>query len=204
MLSKKLLCEWVGLECNSQILKESRESNGGKLILKGVMQRAAVPNQNKRIYPYDILRREFENYLKAVRENRATGELDHPETSSVSLDRVSHIVREMWWEGEAIMGRVEVLSTPKGKILESLLDSGVTIGISSRGVGSTDHDSSRGVDIVQPDYQLICFDIVSEPSTPGAFMFAEGKQIDLNVKMSKGDRINRAVNSLMRSIEKGK
>jgi hypothetical protein len=139
----------------------------------------------------------MENYMKAIRENRALGELDHPESSTVSLDKVSHVIREAWWQGDDVFGRVEVLPTPKGKILESLLESGITIGISSRGVGST-NKTNEGVDEVQEDYQLICFDIVSEPSTPGAYLFAEGKQIETNHRFSKADRIWRALNDISR------
>ena len=195
--NKLLLREWIGLEYTPALIKESRESNGGKIILRGIMQRVEHPNQNKRIYPNAILKREIENYQKAVRENRAVGECDHPETSSVSLANVSHIVREMWWEGTVVMGKVEVLPTPKGKIIESLLESGVTIGISSRGVGSTEKDVS-GFDVVQPDYQIIAFDLVSEPSTPGAYMFTEGKVVDVSGRtLSKGDRIYRALNDIV-------
>lgn len=198
-MTKKLLREWHKLDYNPTLIKESRESNGGKLVLRGILQKADTKNQNKRIYPMQVLQREVENYTKAVREARAVGELDHPESSSVSLQNVSHIVREIGWEGNDVIGRVEVLPTPKGKILESLLEAGVVIGISSRGVGSTDK-TNEGLDMVQPDYQIICFDIVSEPSTPGAYLFAEGKSIDIDgqVPMTKADRIFRALNSITR------
>lgn len=196
MNKKQLLQEWFPVSYDSKVLKEDREKNGGKLVLRGIIQKANTKNQNKRIYPMDILQREIENYQKAVRENRAVGELDHPESSSVALSNVSHIVREMAWDGENVIGRVEVLPTPKGKVLESLLEAGVTIGISSRGVGSTEK-TNEGVDQVQPDYQIICFDIVSEPSTPGAYLFTEGKQVD-PVRFQKVDRIFRALNDIVR------
>ena len=194
---KKLLREWIALEYKPELIKEDRSKNGGKLILQGIIQKANTKNQNKRIYPAEILRREVENYQKAVRENRAMGELDHPESSTVSLQNVSHVIREMWWDGDNVLGRVEVLSTPKGKILESILDSGVTIGISSRGVGSTER-TREGVDLVQPDYQIICFDIVSEPSTPGAYLFSEGKTIlpGEGPQLTRADRIFRALNDI--------
>lgn len=195
---KKLLREWIALDYKPELIKESREKNGGKLILQGIIQKANTKNQNKRVYPREILHREIENYQKAVRENRAVGELDHPESSTVSLERVSHVIREMAWDGDNVIGRVEVLPTPKGKILEQLLESGITIGISSRGVGSTEQ-TREGVDMVQNDYQIICFDIVSEPSTPGAYLFAEGKQIDVEkVRFAKADRIYRALNDITR------
>lgn len=194
---KQILREWIALDYKPELLKEDRAKNGGKLILQGIIQKADTKNQNRRIYPKDILGREIENYQKAVRESRAVGELDHPETSSVSLKNVSHIIREMAWSGNDVVGRVEVLSTPQGKILESLLESGVTIGISSRGVGSTEK-TNEGLDLVQPDYQIICFDIVSEPSTPGAYLMPESRQYADEVRFTKADRIYRALNDIVR------
>lgn len=193
---KQLLREYYAVDYKPELIVEDREKNGGKLFLTGIIQKAEVLNQNKRVYPRHILTREIENYNKAVRENRAVGELDHPESSTVSLDKVSHIVREMSWEGNNVIGRIEVLPTPKGKILETLLQSGVMIGISSRGVGSTTKNES-GVDVVQPDYTLVCFDIVSEPSTPGAYLFTEGKKLVSEPHLTKADRIFRAVNQLL-------
>lgn len=193
-MSKQLLREWESLTINSELIKESREANGGKLVLSGVIQRADTPNQNKRIYPRRLLQREMDSFMKSVRENRAMGELDHPETSTVSLEKVSHIIREAWWDGNAVMGKVEVLPTPMGKILESLIESGVTVGISSRGVGSTSKNEG-GHDLVQDDFTLVCFDMVAEPSTPGAFMMRESIE-RLELKMSKPDRIYRALNAL--------
>lgn len=195
MIKKKLLREWYAIEYTPQVIKESREKNSGKIILPCILQKAGLKNQNGRIYPSEILRREVMNYQKVVKENRALGELDHPETSTVALDRASHIIREIYWEGETVRGAVEVLDTPKGKILESLLSSGVQIGMSSRGVGSTE-EMSEGTDMVQDDYALICFDAVSEPSTPGAFI---NESIEINARdiWNKADRINRALNDII-------
>lgn len=198
-MTKKLLREWIALDYKPTLVKESREANGGKLVLQGIIQRAEMKNQNKRIYPRSILHREIENYQKAVKENRAVGELDHPESSTVALKNASHIVREMWWDGDAVLGKVEILPTPQGKILESLIEAGVCIGISSRGVGSTEK-TNEGSDMVQPDFQLICFDIVSEPSTPGAYLF--GESVDRSIeepRFSRADRINRILNDIVRS-----
>lgn len=194
MSKKVLLREWYGLECDSNTIKESKESNGGKIVISAVLQKAHTKNQNGRIYPRNVLDREVENYKKIVRENRATGELDHPEDSTVSLDRVSHIVRDIFWEGDTVRGVVEVLDTPKGKILQSLLESGVRIGMSSRGVGST--EQKEGFDMVADDFQLICFDAVSEPSTPGAFL---NESVEVNEKKiwTKADRIYRALNDIV-------
>lgn len=193
MSNKLILKEWVALTPTSGFLMEDRGPNGGKLILRGPMQRANKENQNHRVYPMKLLQREFENYQKPIREGRALGELDHPDTSTVSLEKASHVVREQSWDGETWMGRIEVLSTPMGKILEQLLESGVVVGISSRGIGSTSKNES-GADIVQDDFQLVCFDMVAEPSTHGAFMLPEG--VDRGRVASRPDRIFRALNAL--------
>ena len=192
-----LLTEWLPLSLSPNTIKESKQLNGGKIMLKGVIQRADTLNQNGRIYPRAILEREVINYQKFIRENRALGECDHPDTSVVELKNVSHIVREARMDGETVYGVVELLDTPSGKILQSLIESGVTLGISSRGVGSTRQQG--GNLIVQEDFQLICFDIVSEPSTPGAFMMSESKIIkpgDLKATFNKSDRINRIFNDI--------
>lgn len=197
MNERKILREWLPLERKEggNLLVEDGRETGGRLTLKGPMQRCEAPNQNKRIYPRRVLQREFENHMKAVRENRAMGELDHPETSTVSLEKVSHVVREMWWDGDTWMGRIEVLGTPMGKILENLIDSGVTLGISSRGVGSTSTNEG-GLDLVQDDFTLVCFDMVAEPSTHGAYMFAESVDRNRGAVLSRPDRIARALNAL--------
>jgi hypothetical protein len=197
MSERKILREWLPLEKKEggQFLIEDLRQEGGKLVLKGPMQRCEAPNQNKRIYPRRVLQREFENHMKAVRESRAMGELDHPETSTVSLEKVSHVVREMWWDGDTWMGKIEVLSTPCGKILESLIDSGVTLGISSRGVGSTSTNEG-GLDLVQDDFTLVCFDMVAEPSTHGAYMFAESIDKNRGSVLTRPDRIMRALSAL--------
>jgi hypothetical protein len=171
--------------------------NGGKIMLRGVIQRSDTLNQNGRIYPRPILEREIINYQKFIKENRALGECDHPDTSVVELKNASHIVREARMEGDTVYGTVELLDTPSGKILQSLIESGVTLGISSRGVGSTKQQGGNLV--VQEDFQLICFDIVSEPSTPGAFMIKESRQIrpaDLRATFNRSDRINRIFNDI--------
>jgi len=192
-----LLREWTPLQYSSSIVKESRAINNGKILLKGIIQRADTLNQNGRIYPRGILEREIINYQKFIRENRALGECDHPDTSVVELKNASHLVKEARMEGNDVYGVIELLDTPSGKILQSLVESGVTLGISSRGVGSTKQQGSSL--IVQEDFQLICFDIVSEPSTPGAFI-NESKQVrrhDLNKTFNKSDRIDRIFNDII-------
>jgi hypothetical protein len=195
---KRLLTEWTAFSYTPDMIKESRDKNGGKVIMKGILQKAETLNQNGRVYPLSILEREVRNYQKFIRENRALGECDHPDSSVVELKKVSHIIREAYMEGNVCYGTVEILETPMGKILQSLVESGVTLGISSRGVGSTKRDGDSQV--VQDDFQLICWDFVAEPSTPGAFMMAEGKRIsekDLKQTFTRGDRIDRVFNEVL-------
>ena len=194
----KLLTEWTPFEYNAETIKESRELNGGKIIMKGILQKADTLNQNGRVYPLPILEREIRNYQKFIKESRALGECDHPDSSVVELKNASHIIREAYMDGDICYGTVELLDTPAGKILQSLVESGVTLGISSRGVGST--KSEGDYQVVQDDFQLICWDFVSEPSTPGAFMMKEGVEVsraDLNKHFNKTDRIDRIFNDII-------
>lgn len=194
----KLLTSWTPFEYTTEMIKESREKNNGKIVMNGILQKADTLNQNGRIYPLSILEREVRNYQKFIKENRALGECDHPDSSVVELKNVSHIVREAYMDGGVCYGVVELLDTPCGKILQSLVESGITLGISSRGVGSTRDDGEN--QIVQDDFQLICWDFVSEPSTPGAFMMAEGKEVssrDLRKHFKKSDRIDRLFNDIL-------
>lgn len=198
MSDLKLLTEWCPITFDKKTIKESRELNDGKLVLKGIIQRANTLNQNGRIYPQTILEREIMNYQKLIQENRALGECDHPESSVVELKNVSHIVREARMQGEDVYGIIEILDTPSGKIIQNLIESGVTLGISSRGVGSTRRQGDA--QIVQDDFQLICFDMVSEPSTPGAFMLREGKTVnkkELDSFFTKTDKIDRIFNEIL-------
>ena len=172
---------------------EKRQVQNGAIYLSGVMQRCDEQNGNGRVYPARVLQREVKNYTKVVDENRACGELDHPEDSVVNLKNASHMVTSIWWEGKDLMGKIKVLSTPSGKILESLINDGVKLGISSRGLGSV--RESQGKTLVEDDFQLICFDIVSEPSTQGAYMMMnESKEKQI---WSKADRINRLLNDIV-------
>lgn len=172
---------------------------GKKILMKGILQKADTLNQNGRIYPMAVLDREVRNYQKFIIENRALGELDHPDSSVVNLKNASHIVREAYIENGTVLGTVEILDkTPSGAILAGLIESKVKLGISSRGVGSTRKQGDYYV--VQDDFQLICWDFVSEPSTPGAFMLPEGRQIsegELKKVFSQSDRIDRVLNELL-------
>ena len=194
----KVLREWLPITLDTKTIQESRETYDGKIMLKGIIQKANTLNQNGRIYPRSVLEREILNYQKLIKENRALGECDHPDSSVVELKNVSHIVREAIMQGDDVYGTIEILDTPSGKIIQSLIESGITLGISSRGVGST--SSQGGSQIVQEDFQLICFDMVSEPSTPGAFMLREGKTVktnDLNKFFNRSDRIDRIFNEIL-------
>ena len=141
------------------------------------------------------MEREIKNYEKLVAEKRALGELDHPESSVINLQNCSHMVTEVWMDGASVVGKIKVLSTPSGKILNELINSGVQVGISSRGLGSV-HENN-GQTIVEDDYQLICFDIVSDPSTPGAFMNLTENKDPVNKIFTKADRINRLLNNVL-------
>jgi hypothetical protein len=197
MNTQRLITEWVNFEYDPKIIKEQRGTNQ-PLIMKGILQKAETLNQNGRVYPRGILEREIRNYQKFIKENRALGELDHPDSSVVELKNASHNIKEAYMEGNIVYGTVEILNTPSGKILQSLVESGVTLGISSRGVGST--RSEGNMQIVQDDFQLICWDFVSEPSTPGAFMMREGKEVStqfINNVFNKTDRVDRIFNDIL-------
>jgi hypothetical protein len=185
-LDKYVISEFYAFEADSNLIKEAEEKNK-PIIMKGILQKANTENRNGRVYPLNILKREAKKYEEAVSERRATGELDHPDSAVVSLSNVSHMVTEMWWEGDTLMGTVQLLETPSGNILKGLLKSGVMLGISSRGVGSV--KSKNGLDEVQEDFELIAFDFVSSPSTPGAYLFKESKSWGLTKLNNSSSKI---------------
>lgn len=173
MDNRQLLVDYALFEVSPQQINESLSNNGGRLIVSGVLQRAESKNQNGRIYPKNILMREAGKYADTyIKERRALGELDHPDSSVVNLNNVSHNVLSMDWNGNDLVGTVEVLSTPAGNILKELFKSGIKLGISSRGMGSVKEVMREGDNTlqVQPDFELIAFDFVSNPSTHGAFL----------------------------------
>ena len=172
-MPKQLIVDYLPFEVTKEQVNESLKTNEGRLIVRGVLQRAEVKNQNGRIYPRKILVREAKKYIKSfIKEQRALGELDHPDSSVVNLQNASHNVTEMHWEGDNLIGSVEVLGTPSGNILTELFKAGIKLGISSRGLGSVEtiDDDTDGGQEVQDDFELIAFDFVSNPSTHGAFM----------------------------------
>ena len=189
------LCE--GGVCQDLLTEdEKRFVDSGGMMLSGKLQEADVQNGNGRVYPHKVLMREVENYKKLVKEKRALGELDHPDDSVINLKNASHMVTDIWMDDKAVMGKVKVLNTPSGQVLKSLVESGVKLGISSRGMGSV--SEGGGNVVVQEDFQLICFDFVSEPSTPNAFMMREAKEFN-NKVFTKADRINRLLNEVLKN-----
>jgi hypothetical protein len=211
-MSKLLLKEFRLWQTKNQLILEDVQLDNGsgfqKIIMKGKLQEAEALNQNERFYPMWILEREVEEFKKLIEENRSLGELDHPDNAIVNLVNVSHIVREVWWEGKQVWGRIELLNgpdpygTPSGRILEALVRRGVTLGISSRGIGSTERNS-EGYEVVQSDYQLITWDFVSNPSTHGAFLMKEGyARYSRGLKSSeqefaKQNKVNRILDKIL-------
>ena len=203
---KQLIVDYLPFEIKPEHITESIKENDGKLIVRGVLQRAEAKNQNGRIYPREILQREAKKYHKEfITQRRAMGELDHPESSVVNLQNVSHNISEMNWEGDNLLGTVEVLGTPSGNILKELFKAGIKLGISSRGMGSVETVSESDGDQVtqvQPDFELIAFDFVSNPSTHGAFMHPMNESIDKNQTMGRtcGEycKVESVINDIMR------
>ena len=171
-----LLTEYRTFKVDKRLVEASIKENKS-LVVKGVIQRAEAKNQNGRIYPREILEREIKKYAEGpIKERRALGELDHPESSVINLQNVSHNVTKVKMVGDDVYGEVEILSTPAGNILKELFRNGITVGISSRGMGSV-QESGNGTVEVQDDFELLCFDFVSTPSTHGAFMKPAGRAL---------------------------
>ena len=200
---KKLLVDYLPFEVEPDQINESMKENGGKVIVRGVLQRAESKNQNGRVYPKDILVREAKKYTdEFINQRRAMGELDHPESSVVNLQNVSHNVKKMHFEGDNLMGEVEVLPTPSGNILKELFKAGIKLGISSRGMGSVETVNENGAEAqeVQPDFELIAFDFVSNPSTHGAFMYPVNESVDKTQDRSCDEycKVESIINDIMR------
>jgi hypothetical protein len=190
---------------NSEIIKESKNflDYSKPFEFYAVLQKYNTPNRNGRVYPEKILKREAENYKKMIQKGTALSELNHPESSLIDLDRVSHMITDVWWDGHILMGKLKLLTSPgfhergivscKGDMAANYLRQGVTLGISSRGVGSLAKKGEQNE--VQDDFELICFDLVSSPSTPGAYLFLnpdERNKYEENLdeeKQMKQDRI---------------
>ena len=165
---KQVLVETRPFQVNPIKLTENRNPTNGNPLVEGILATPAVKNGNGRYYSKDLWQREINKYLNVIKENRATGELDHPESSIINLKNVCHIIRDIWWDGENIMGKIEILPTAAGNILKALIDNNVMVGVSSRGMGSLKQVGETME--VQNDFELLCWDFVSTPSNPGSYM----------------------------------
>jgi hypothetical protein len=165
---KQVLIETIPFSVSRTQLHEGLKAPSGNPLVEGILATAEVKNGNGRYYPKELWEREIDKYQQMVKENRATGELDHPESSIISLKNVSHIIREIWWDGDKVMGKLEILPTVSGNILKALIDNNVMVGVSSRGMGSLKQIGETLE--VQDDFELLCWDFVSTPSNPGSYM----------------------------------
>ncbi len=197
-MSKSLLIEYSIFTPKTTQLTEGVKGVRN-LLVEGVVQRADSKNQNGRVYPKHILENEVEKYIaSSIAENRALGELDHPESTVINLKNVSHNIKSLWWEGDDLMGKIEVLPTPSGNILRELFANNITVGISSRGMGSV-QPLGEGTVEVQDDFELLCWDFVSTPSTQGAFMRPTGLNENFNPQLNnnKYSKINSIISDII-------
>ena len=190
---KKVLVETQLFKPQGMLLSEGKMSDRGNPMVEGILATAEVKNGNGRYYPRELWEREINKYMDSVKENRALGELDHPESSIINLKNVSHNIKDMWWDGDQVMGKIEILPTPSGNILKALIENNITVGVSSRGMGSL--EDRNGVLEVQDDFELLCWDFVSTPSNPGSYMqvVTESKQIQIN----KYQGVNSIINEIL-------
>jgi hypothetical protein len=174
---KQVLIETIPFKVAPIQLTEGLKAPSGNPMVVGILATAEVKNGNGRYYPKELWEREIDKYNEMIRENRATGELDHPDSSIISLKNVSHIIRETYWEGDKVIGKIEILPTVSGNILKALIENNVQVGVSSRGMGSL-KEINEGTLEVQDDFELLCWDFVSTPSNPGSYMqlVKEGKE----------------------------
>ena len=190
---KKVLIETQLFKPKGMMLSEGVSDRGNPLV-EGILATAEVKNGNGRYYSKDLWEREINKYMESVKENRAMGELDHPESSVINLKNVSHNIKDMWWDGDNVLGKIEILPTPSGNILKSLIESGITVGVSSRGMGSLEQ---RGEVLeVQDDFELLCWDFVSTPSNPGSYMQLVKEGVDLSYQ-DKYSKVNNIVGEIL-------
>ena len=189
-MSKQLLIEYSAFQPLPQSLTEAKRLANGNMVVSGLVQATDKPNANRRIYPYAVLKIQVDKYIAGpIAENRALGELDHPESSVINLKNVSHNITRLYWEGKDLYGDVEILPTPSGNILKELFKNNITVGISSRAMGSVT-PIGEGLVQVEDDLDLICWDFVSTPSTYGAYMkpvsgLRESKDYTIQTKSSR-------------------
>ncbi len=189
---KKVLVETQLFKPKGTLLSEGKMSDRGNPMVEGILATAEVKNGNGRYYPKELWDREIDKYMQSVKENRALGELDHPESSIINLKNVSHNITEMWWDGDEVHGKIEILPTPSGNILKALIENNITVGVSSRGMGSL--EDRNGVLEVQDDFELLCWDFVSTPSNPGSYMSVIKEGVEVHTDPY------RDVNSLINEI----
>jgi hypothetical protein len=190
-MSKNLLIETISFQPRAFTLVEAKGGSGLPLV-EGVLATAEIKNGNGRYYSKKIWDREIDKYMSSVKENRAVGELDHPESTVINLKNVCHNIKDIWWDGDHIMGKIEILPTPSGNILQALINSGITVGVSSRGMGSV---RQMGETLeVQEDFELLCWDFVSTPSNPGSWMTSINESLDKTLpNYSKANEIIREI-----------
>lgn len=197
-MSKSLLIEYSIFTPKTTQLTEGVKG-ARNLVVQGVVQRADSENANRRVYPKRILQKEVEKYIAtSIAENRALGELDHPESTVINLKNVSHNIKKLWWDGDDLMGEIEILPTPSGNILRELFANNITVGISSRGMGSV-QALGEGTVEVQDDFELLCWDFVSTPSTQGAFMTPTGlnENFNPNLNQNKYSKVNSIISDII-------
>jgi hypothetical protein len=204
-MSKQLLVEYQVFTPVRRPLREN-VSTAGNLIVSGLIQACDRPNANKRIYPYDTLFSQVEKYIDGpIKESRALGELDHPESSIINLKNVSHNIVKLWWEGKSLYGDIEVLPTPSGNIVKALFENNVTVGISSRAMGSVS-SIGEGLVRVEDDLELVGWDFVSQPSTFGAYVkpkvdaSAINESIEYQHTPYKYDRASRIISDILCTV----
>jgi len=196
-MSKLLLIETITFVPQPVKLTEGLKSKSGNMIVEGVLATPEVKNGNGRYYSKDLWGREIDKYMELVKNRRACGELDHPETQVINLKNVSHNIVSIWWDGDNIMGKLEILPTPSGNIVKALIDSGISVGVSSRGMGSLKPMGENMME-VQDDFELLCWDFVSTPSNPGSYMASVGLNESIqNVSTKNYSRVNNIIRDIL-------
>ena len=190
---KQVLIETRAFNVKPVSLTEAIAPSGNPLV-EGILATAEVKNGNGRYYAKDLWEREIDKYKDVVKENRATGELDHPESSIINLKNVSHIIRDLWWDGDQVIGKIEILPTVSGNILKALIENNVQVGVSSRGMGSLKQVGE--ILEVQDDFELLCWDFVSTPSNPGSYMHVIKEGLDFRAQNKYG-KVNQIVSEIL-------
>ena len=193
-MNKQVLVETRLFTAMPKSLSEKKISEAGNPLVEGILATAEVKNGNGRYYSKDLWEREFNKYKVLVDENRAMGELDHPDSTVINLQNVSHNIKDMWWDGDNVIGKIEILPTPAGNILKALVESGITVGVSSRGMGSL--KPMGEVQEVQDDFELLCWDFVSTPSNPDSFMHLVSEGIEIP-KTTKYKKLNSIITEIL-------